>query len=258
MQTKRGLRDRTYGAIEAFPEFLERFTPPAGPFDPHGAWKQTWAVHLFAQLPGYAGFLELERRPAAEGAVFTATTRLAHANGYSEQTFTIACAAGAPAPLRSLKTESVVGDLDGKPVAASRLAVSGEVRGAAIEWTRAGRKRSTPAPPPLVAAWALFDAVQRLKPGARPPAFTLLDDGDLVKPAQRLVYAGETSARTAAGSLALRCWEHTGEGILPAHYWVDAQGRMLFAVAGQKAYLYDPEARGRMAAGSRGRGRKKK
>jgi hypothetical protein len=241
-------RDRTYGDISAFPEFLERFAPPAAAFDPRGAWKHSYAVHLFSQA-GIAGFLELERRPSAKGVVLASATKLWQMNGFEEQSVTLDCAAGVPAPVRAVKIESVSD--------ATRIAFSGSVRGGSIEWTRAGSKRSTPAPAPLVADWALFDAVQQLKPDARPLEFTLLDDGDLVKPAQRLLYAGETTVQTGGGALALKCWEQTGYGVLPAHYWVDAQGRLLFAIAGQKAYLYDPEARSHAEARNRTRGRKK-
>ncbi len=242
-------RDRTYNDISAFPEFLERFTPPAAAFDPRGAWKQSWAVHLFAEESGAVGFLELERRPSADGVVLASATRLRQMNGFEEQNVTLGCGAGLPAPVRSVKIESVSD--------ATRISFSGVVRGAAIEWTRAGRKRTTPAPAPLVAEWGLFDAVQQLAPDAKPLQFTLLDDGDQVKPAQRLIFAGETTVKTAGGSVALRCWEQTGYGVLPVHYWVDARGRLLFAMAGQKAYLYDPEARSHAAPGGRTRGRKK-
>ena len=44
-------------------------------------------------------------------------------------------------------------------------------------------------------------------------------------------------------ALALDCWEHTGYGVLPTHYWLDSRRRLLFAVAGQRAYLYDPGPR---------------
>ncbi len=242
-------RDKTYNDISAFPEFLERFTPPTAAFDPRGAWKQSYAVHLFAEMSGIVGFLELERRPSADGVVLAAATRLRQMNGFEEQSVVLDCAAGVPAPVRSVKIESVSD--------ATRISFSGIVRGGSIEWTRAGRKRSTPAPPPLVADWALFDAVQLLKPDAKPLGFTLLDDGDLVKPAQRLLYAGETTVKTAGGNIALKCWEQTGYGVLPVHYWVDAQARLLFAMAGQRAYLYDPEARSHAEAGNRTRGRKK-
>ena len=259
MQTKTERRDKTYGALEAFPEFIGQFTPPASDFDPRGAWKQTYAIRLFAEDSGTLGFLEIERRPAADGAALTIATRLAHVNGFQEQNAKLQCAADVLGSLRSIQVESVSGGLDGRPVAAAKLAIGGQVRGGFIEWTRAGGKRSAPAAPPLVANWALFDAVQRLTPDSNKfYEFTLLDDGDLVKPAQRLLYIGQTTVQATGGaSLSLHCWEQTGHGSLPTHYWVDAKGRLLFAIAGQKAFLYDPGARNKARGRSRGTGRKK-
>src|SRR5512140_1758319 len=176
MQTKSERRDKTYGALEAFPEFIEKFTPPATDFDPRGAWKQSYAIRLFAEDSGTLGFLEIERRLAADGAALTVATRLAHINGVQEQNAKLQCAADALGSLRSIQLESVSSGLDGRPVAAAKLAIGGQVRGGSIEWNRAGGNRSAPAPPPVVANWALFDAVQRLTPDPNKSyEFTLLD-----------------------------------------------------------------------------------
>jgi hypothetical protein len=251
-------RDRTYGTLEAFSEFIERFTPPATGFDPRGAWKQSYGVRLFAEESGSVGFLEIERRPAADGTALTVSTRLEHVNGQQEENMKLLCAADKLGPLRSIQIESISSDSDGKPVAATKASISGHVRGESVEWTRAGRKRSVRIAPPLVANWALFDALQRLAPDqTKPIEFTLLDDGDLIKPAQRLAYLGKTSVKVAGGtSLPLHCWEQTGYGVLPTHYWVDGKGRLLFAIAGQKAFLYDPDARNNVRGRNRRTGRK--
>ncbi|MCL4403029.1 MAG: hypothetical protein M1436_10290, partial [Acidobacteria bacterium] len=243
-------RDKTYGTLEAFAEFIGRFTPPAGDFDPRGAWKQCYAIQLFAEESGNVGYLEIEKRPAGDGVELTVATRLEHSNGRQEENAKLVCAADALGSLRSLQLDSISSDAGGKPVEATRGAVRCEVRGKTIEWTHGGKKRSTPVAPPVVANWALFDAVQRLAPDeAKPIGFTLIDDGDLVKPAQRLVYRGKESVPVAGGeNLSLHWWEQTGYGILPTHYWVDGKGRLLFAVAGQKAFLYDAEARNHVAA----------
>lgn len=243
-------RDRTYGTLEAFSEFIGQFTPPAPGFDPRGAWKQAYAVRLFAETSGNIGFLEIARRPAGDGAEFAVTTQLEQTNGQQDENVKLVCAADALGSLRSLQLDSISSDASGKVVEATRGSLRCEVHGKTIEWTRAGRKRSAPATPPVVANWALFDAVQRLAPKeSKPIEFTLIDDGDLVKPAQRLVYRGKESVKVAGGtSLSLDWWEQTGYGILPTHYWVDGSGRLLFAISGQKAFLYDPDARNHVAA----------
>lgn len=252
---KNDRRDKTYGSLEAFPEFLEKFTPPAGGFDPRGAWKLSYSVWLFAGDPEAVGFLEIERQPAADGAAMKVATRIAHFNGYQEQNAALECAADTLSSLRSLELESVSGTPEGQPLPATKTSARVQVRGSAVEFARGARKRTARAAPPVVASWGLFDALQRLSPD-QPKAleFTLLDDGDLLKPAQRLTYAGKTSIQVAGGAgLALDCWEQTGYGVLPTHYWMDAQGRLLFAVAGQRAFLYEPEARQNAAGRRRGK-----
>ena len=248
-------RDKTYGSLEAFPEFLDKFTPPAGGFDPRGAWKLTYGVWLFAGDPGSVGFLEIARQPAADGAALKVTTRVAHSNGYQQQSAALDCAADALSSLRSLDLESVSGTSEGQPVPATKASVRVQVRGGAVEFARGARRRTARAAPPVVASWGLFDALPRLSPEqAKTLEFTLLDDGDLLIPAQRLTYVGKASVQAAGGAgLTLDCWEQTGYGVLPTHYWLDAHGRLLFAVAGQRAYLYDPGARQIPAAGRRRR-----
>jgi hypothetical protein len=147
-------------------------------------------------------------------------------------------------PKAHIELERVTIDLRGQPIPSLKINLSGRVRGVSINWTRAGRKRTVSAAAPFVSNWALFDAIQRLKPGADGPIdFTLVDDGDVLKPAQKLTYAGKTEIKVAGVVvLALDCWEQTGYGTLPAHYWVDGKGRLLFAVLGEKALLYDSEA----------------
>jgi hypothetical protein len=253
---KNDRRDKPYGSLEAFPEFLEKFAPPAGGFDPRGAWKLSYGVWLFAGAPGAVGFLEIERQPAASGATLKVATRIAHANGYQQQSAALECEGDPLSSLRSLELESVSGTPEGQPLPATKISARVLVRGSTVEFARGARRRTARAAPPVVASWGLLDALQRLSPD-QPKAleFTLLDDGDLLKPVQRLTYAGKTSIQGAGGAgLALDCWEHTGYGVLPTHYWVDAQGRLLFAVAGQRAFLYDPEARQHAA----GRGRRKR
>jgi hypothetical protein len=251
-------RDITYGTLEAFSGFFEGFTPPAAGFDRRGAWTNTYAVYLFAGDPGPVGFLEIERRPATAGVELVVATRLAHYNGYQEQKATLRCAGEPPGALRSARIESVSGGTDGAPVASTRLVVEATVSGGAVEFMRAGRRRTAKAAPPVVAGWALFDVVQQLSAEAAPLQFTLLDDGDLLKPAQRLLYAGRTAVRAAGGaSLALDCWEQTGYGVLPTHYWVDGRGQLLAAIAGQKAFFCDPEARRNPGGARRGRAGRK-
>jgi hypothetical protein len=77
-----------------------------------------------------------------------------------------------------------------------------------------------------------------------PLRFALLEDLDLLKPNHRLSFAETATVKAAGGSeLKLTGYEQIGEGVLPFHYWLDEQRRLLFVLSGPRAYIYDPEAR---------------
>jgi hypothetical protein len=142
-------------------------------------------------------------------------------------------------------------------VAATRVTHTAVVKGDAVAAQFGSHKRMSKVPAPFTSNWSLFDAVQRLSgKGAAPLRFAVLEDLDLVKPNQRLTFVEGTSVAVGEGrQLALSGYERIGEGILPYHYWVDEQHRLLFVLSGPRAYLYDPEARSRIGAGQRPRRR---
>jgi len=253
-------RDLPYGTLEAFQPFLDPFEPPQGSFDA-STWKHSFSLYLFAQDKlGSRGCLDIERRPARDGSVFNIDSKIVHLFGGIDLKAEIVCRGDELATLRSWRADSVLFDDDGKAVSTTRVISTGRVSEAGIEWTHAGRKRSARVSGPVVAPWSLLGALQRLPAGAGGPLkFTLLDDLEMIKPAQRIIGIGPQTAKVARGAkLALRCWEQTGNGILPTHYWQDSQGRVLFWIAGQRAYLYDADARQKIQSIEAGRKRRNK
>jgi hypothetical protein len=69
-----------------------------------------------------------------------------------------------------------------------------------------------------------------------------LEDFDRPKPHHTLQYVDTVSLlladhRTRTGTLLrLHVYHHLGDGNMPWVYWVDEQGRLLFAVSGFEAY----------------------
>jgi hypothetical protein len=238
-------RNRTYGALEAFPEILEQFTPPEGEFEPRGAWSHPYAVRLFGAPARRVGWLELRRSASAEGTSLAVTTRLNQSNGVQEQIAALRYAPDLSGSLNTIQIKSRTQTRTGEDVPAAGITIDGVLRGSNLEFTRAGKRRAMQVRVPLVANFTLFDTVQRLEPGeTKPLEFTLLDDGDIVKPGQRLLWIGSQTGAVSGGlRLTLDCWEQTGYGVLPAHYWVDGRRRLLFAIAGQKGFFYDDSAR---------------
>jgi hypothetical protein len=217
---------RPYGTLAGIRQFLNKFSPPSGSFDPTGAWKQSYTI----QHTG--GELRVE-------------SLITHANGGQQTTATIQCASDALCAPRSWKLESIMRDQAGQEIASTRVVQEATVKDGSIESTLGGRKVNVKTPHPFTSNWSLFAAVQRLDAKQTTPLrFALLEDLDLLKPNQVLAPAGSKTVEVADGKqLALTGFERIGEGILPYRYWLDNQHRLLFVQSGPRAYLYDPEAR---------------
>ena len=108
-----------------------------------------------------------------------------------------------------------------------------------IRWHRA-TERTMPAPERLTSNWSLLDALQRLAADdTQPLTFDMLEELDLLKPNQRLVRRHATEVELAGQPVRLEGFEQTGRGILPYAYWRDDQSRLLLAVGGMRACLWD-------------------
>jgi len=65
----------------------------------------------------------------------------------------------------------------------------------------------------------------------------MLDHFDQVKPGQSISYRTTIDVMLGGRAVRLHGFDHLGEGIVPWVYWVDDQGRLLFAVSGLAGYL---------------------
>ena len=228
---------------------LRGFKAPESDFDPAGEWCHLYRLWLVgSHLNRYRGFIEIRRAaPNGDGAVDLAVHRellLSHHPAVHRTTATMRCAADALCTPRSWTIEAETFDARMKPIALSRVAESGVVKGKTVEVSRGERRYKRPLPTPFTSDFSLFDAVQRLG-GAKtqPMTFALLQDLDEIKEGQRLSYRQTVDFDVGGKSLTLRCYQQIGRGILPYRYYVDPRGRLLFAVSGIRAYILDPNVR---------------
>ena len=77
----------------------------------------------------------------------------------------------------------------------------------------------------LIARWALLPLLASGELKESPLVFDMLDDSTL-RPNQMLSYEGKIVIPVKGGSAKLDSYVQTGDGILPTHYLVDAQGRV--------------------------------
>jgi hypothetical protein len=69
----------------------------------------------------------------------------------------------------------------------------------------------------------------------------MLEDLRLVRGEQRLSFDGEAEFELGGKKMRLYGYHQIGEGILPIHYWLDEEGRLLFALGGVRVYLWHSE-----------------
>lgn len=242
------------GKSHAWPRFLaplrgalERLHPPQGAFDPAGEWRQTYALYILApargaksETPSPYGKLVLNRKPAEAGR-FQLEVDLAistRARSGLRTRATITCAADRLATPHEwqLLSEPVEG---GKPVAGTSVTETGVLRDGAI--VRKGRvSHKVAAPGAVTSNWSLFEAVQRLPFDAPEPlSFDMLEDLDLYKAGQTLRPAGAVNLELGGREVRLHTFRQIGRGILPTHYWLDDEHRLIAAAGSLRAIIWD-------------------
>lgn len=231
---------------------MEAWTPPQGPFDPAGAWTLRYARH--ALIPerngepggGPAGSLLIEQKTGTSVLRLIATENVAA--GFSSPTYTalIDCANDTLlTPQRwSLAIRWEAGKLAKIHPGELDQTRSGRIDGKDLVF-KGTKERRLPAPGRWTSLWNLFAAVPRLPfDAASALTFDLFEGLDLHKPGQRLAYSGPQTVELNGQSLALHVFEQTGRGVLPWHWWLDEQHRVVLASGGQRAYLLDSAKKG--------------
>ena len=255
---------------------LSGYLPPPGSFDPKAGWEHSYSVHTLASVRGTggpAGSLHIRRENPSAGDF------MLHVK-YEKPVPSMppGCLNRVSAEMRcrsdalSTPTEWSFGfeavTPEGKPVEYTRLRKSAVAKGGEIEMTDGRYPRRIAAPTAYTVRWALWDAVQRLPRAAFAPLrFALFDHGDELKPNQALSFRGTvevilgerpvqqqrkenlekgTITKTSWGreggrKVRLHGYDLVGDGILPWVYWVDDQGRLIFAIGGIEGYILTGE-----------------
>jgi len=254
-----------------FERALVNFQPPATDFDPDEAWVNTYDLWECSQGQGVVGALRIERSLLGEGrARLEVDFRKRAVGGSHRAHLSIECCTDELATPIRWQGETKVYDAQGAIIEDLCVHCSGEVQGGLVRLNTDGIRRTVMVGKPFTLDWCLFDAVQRL-PGSQTETlkFTLLDRvSHQIKSGQRLAFRAAPTvelggkrtwreekqelprgtvfrpvlAREGGVAVSFRCYEQTGQGIVPIVYWVDQRGRLLFALAGIFGYIYNPEA----------------
>ena len=96
------------------------------------------------------------------------------------------------------------------------------------------------APKRFTANWCLFEAVQRMAPGATAIEFDLLEGLTVWKRGQRLTYRGRLEQMWGSETVELECFQQLGTGVWPYEFWLDDEGRLVMVITGVRAYIIEP------------------
>ena len=226
---------------------LSGWLPPEGQFEPAGVWKLSYERHVLIPDPGgktaggRTGELVIERsglqfhiREAVAAGATTVTTA-ADYQCADHQLLT---------PQRWSMDIAWESKLPRVPVAGLEQKRSGRVEGGEIIFS-ATKERRRPAPRNWTADWLLFAVLPRLPFAAGTTLeCDLFAEGELHKPEQNFVYAGEHAVELNGKQIALHVFEQFGRGVLPTRWWLDAQHRVLLAASERKLYLLGSRAKG--------------
>ena len=254
------MRAAGLGAFSLGPYFeqLKGFSPPAGSFDAEGSWEHTYDVYpVYGKWSKWSkkhrGRCRIKRKALSGKDAFrlevsSEVTFLDYGYGIhltktQLTTASIRCVNNALATPQSWKLESAALDAEEKPRPLSQMSESGVFSKGTIKLTDPkGLSREIDVSENLTSNWSLFDAVQRLHKKEPPTTdFEMLEDLRLPRANQRLTSDGPIEVELGGEMIRLYGFHQIGDGILPIHYWLDEQGRLLFALGGVRVYLWHSE-----------------
>ena len=245
-------------SLKPYLEQLKQFSPPMGAFDAEDCWEHTYDVYpVYGKLSKWSkkhrGRCRIKRKALSGKDAFRLEVSsevtfldFGYGNHPTKTQLTrasIQCAKNVLATPQSWTLESVALGAEGKSRPLSQMSESGVFAKGIIKLTNAeGASRKIDVSENLTSNWSLFDAVQRMHKKEPPKAdFEMLEDLRLPRAEQRLTLDGPIEVELGGKKTRLYGYHQIGEGILPIHYWLDEQGRLLFALGGVRAYLWHSE-----------------
>lgn len=234
-------------------EMLEGLRLPQGKFEPQGEWEHNYAVCVLGpqrqakgERPSRYGHLTLRRKPAT-GAGFAlnvdfSTAARGGAGLRTRASLTCANDVLATPQAWELSAEIIAG---GKPAVGTAVRETGALRGNVIV-RRGYLERSIPVRRPFTSNWSLLEAVQRLPfDGVAPLEFDMFEDLDLHKRSQRLASIGSVSLPMKGRAVRLHGFRQIGRGILPTHYWLDDDHRLIAAAGSLRGFIWEASTQGK-------------
>ena len=225
-------------SLDLLSDCLKGIQVPGEPFDANGEWVSNYTMWNPARGKSakseLLGSLRIHRKLTLDGNIrlqLTQITKMAGTNGSGKSKAGVTCKANDLCTPVQWKLDSEILDPQGKQVPLTAVSTSGKANKMKVT----GRLSSN---------WSLFDAVQRLPFDSKTLEFTMIEELELLRPEQRLAPGATAEVELGGRMVKLHSFEQIGRGILPITYWLDDNHRLIIAVGGRRAFLYDSDKGG--------------
>ncbi len=219
----------------------------SGAFDAHGPWQLTWEIWLLTpniKESSHHGYVQIKKSPVNGSDTFNLSVeqQIIEQHSLSVQKAEITCLNDRFAtPVKWTKNFDVRAFDSDLSINRIGLDKKGSLQGNQLVDGQTRKKIAVP----VSCNWCLPDALQRLSlNGAKElPFFTLLDELEKIKEEQQVRFLGQRQIPFAGMEVTVKCYQHTGRGMLPYFYYIDLQGRLLVALSGLQAFILNPQVK---------------
>lgn len=239
---------------------------PAASIDPMGEWEQHWGVYSIGFNPVRSGSLRMHRKPEKIGtAILIIDYRKKAPGGFINHTHAeLECHLDTLSTPVRWTVQYAIRTAAGQAVPNSQWNMKGHNEIGRITIEDSSGKRVLPPSGSLSTFWCLFEAVHRLpKTSFAPVKFTSLDEFDQPVAGHTLSFRedadfpinhprkskpGDMAAilkeneelkKTPRKRIRVVGYEQAGPGILPMTYWTGEDNRLLFAIGGIEAHVWE-------------------
>lgn len=232
-------------SLEMLRAFWDKIKVPTEPFNPDGAWVNTYRCQLMTNetvSSWNAASLRIQRSTLPDGIQLNVTqtkpitgpkTNLTHAS--------MECQPDTLTTPRKWQVGSVILDHTSKPMDYTRYNFTGQAEGSVIKLTPGTRKMQLGKR--FSSTWSFFDAVQRLPFGGKAIEFDMLEELQKPRRGHKIQYSGSLELTLGGQPTHLHGFVQTGQGIWDGAYFLDDNHRLIIASVGLMEYFYDPQAK---------------
>lgn len=238
-----------FAGLRKIRRLVESYQRPVDDFDPAGSWTHQYDLYIIA----YSSFcnqgsIRISRKPIRKGAqldiLTTRPTTEPNLKHYTQAT--LECADNLfSSPRQWSVSTKIAASESAKPYFHSGMTKDMEFKNGQVRISADGRtvERSVESTGEYGCKFGMLDAVQRLsaEKGFAIPEFGLFDEYDQLRPGYQLEFRQNAPVQLKEEVAELSLFTMTGPGQIPASYWRDDTGRLLFFISGLEVYVLSEE-----------------